>query len=183
MPIIPARYRQPQDARNRSIVYRAGPGIFPGAQGKYFMTFSRRVRCVFIALALCGQSVATELQEHTQIGESTQQAFVAEDFAKLEALSQAYRSQRSRTASGLWKLTVFYAGIEAATQTKAMTTDREAAFAELDAKTMRWAKKYPDSPAAYISRTLLRSIPMPGTSTITQSSRAWQRTSRRPSNS
>jgi hypothetical protein len=38
--------------------------------------------------------------------------FMQENFEKLESVFQTFRSERTRTASGLWKLTVLYAGLE-----------------------------------------------------------------------
>ena len=74
---------------------------------------------------------------------------LAEDLDKLESLSGRFLREKSRTSSGLWKLTIFYAGIYAACSDVAK--DNEQAWTSLEQHAQAWAEKYPQSPSAHIS--------------------------------
>ena len=96
---------------------------------------------------------ATEMEERAEIQAAAEQGFRSDDFETLEKTSSAYRKKRTRTASGLWKLTIFYAGVE-----KAMTVfpwEQETDFDSLEKKTRAWVAKYPESPAAHIAHSMV----------------------------
>lgn len=102
---------------------------------------------------------ASELEERGIITTATMDAFLREDFSKLEEMSGLYRSSKSRTSSGLWKLTVFYAGLDGAIDAHVDVASAgrgiETGFRELESKTMRWAQQYPDSPSARIAYSMV----------------------------
>src|SRR5262245_41690192 len=98
---------------------------------------------------------ATEMEERAAIRNSARNAFLKEDFSQLEEVSLNYRSTKSRTPSGVWKLTVFHEGISEAIAERARAQGREAAFRELEGMTTRWAKRYPNSPSARIAHSSL----------------------------
>src|SRR5580698_943109 len=52
----------------------------------------------------------SEVEVRTSIYMSARERFEAEDFASLEKAPRTYRSEKSRTPSGVWKLSVFYRG-------------------------------------------------------------------------
>ncbi|PYK13089.1 MAG: cytoplasmic protein, partial [Verrucomicrobia bacterium] len=96
---------------------------------------------------------ATEMEERAAISSATQSAFVLEDFSRLEEASDGYRRTKSRTPSGLWKLTLFQAAIYGAIRESARGRERETAFRDLESKTTRWVQRYPNSPSAHIAHS------------------------------
>ena len=75
------------------------------------------------------------------------------NFRQLEILAQEYRVDRSRTPSGVWKLTCFYAGIRnwfADTDVK-----DESHWNSRKSATEEWIKEYPKSPTPYISHAIV----------------------------
>ena len=117
-----------------------------------------RLACLLLLLSasllLPMQSrAATEMEERAAIRSSTRNAFLKEDFSQLEEVSLNYRSTKSRTPSGIWKLTVFHAGILEAIDERARAQEREAAFRELEGMTTRWAERHPNSPSARIAHS------------------------------
>lgn len=110
---------------------------------------------LFANLALIDQFVAAaELEERAIIQNMAQEAFLREDFSQLEYISNSYRTTKSRTSSGIWKLTVFYAGILSAIKIQVRDQEQESAFNELDGKIKRWVQQYPDSPSAFIAQSM-----------------------------
>lgn len=108
-----------------------------------------------VALMSAGPAFAVgELEERAIISTLTQRAFLLEDFSKLEEVSRVYRDKKSRTSSGLWKLSLFYGGIEDGMYALTWRKEREAAFRELESKTRRWAQRYPNSPSAHIAHSM-----------------------------
>lgn len=109
-----------------------------------------------ILIVLCSFSfsklalAASELDARKQISGSVKAAFMQDDFSALEEMSRNYRVSRSRTTSGLWNLTLFYAGIGAGINEVVEANEREVAFRELGDKITRWARQYPDSPTPHI---------------------------------
>jgi len=94
----------------------------------------------------------TEADERAAIVEATKLAFMGGDFGALEQASGQYRREKSRIASGLWKLTIFYAGIDAAMYAHVEQSERDVAFNVLDEIVNRWVAAYPKSPSAQIAR-------------------------------
>ena len=88
------------------------------------------------------------------ISATVQKSFISEDFSQLEELSHVYRAEQSRTPSGLWKLSLFYAGIGSAINIQTRGREPEAAFGELEGKIAKWAQKYPASPSAHIALSM-----------------------------
>jgi hypothetical protein len=66
--------------------------------------------CVWAASAVA----ADELGERRAVAQTVRQALWAGDFQTLEQLATTYRKEKARTSSGLWKLSLFYAGLETA---------------------------------------------------------------------
>src|ERR1039457_4001971 len=102
------------------------------------------MRPFYIIVLLVGSLVfsnqsfsATEMEDRALISGATQKAFLRGDFSQLEEASRSYRATKSRTASGLWKLTLFYSGIARGIEVEAGTQEQEAAYRELDDKTMK----------------------------------------------
>jgi hypothetical protein len=76
---------------------------------------------------------ADELDERRAVAQTVRQALWAGDFQKLEQLATTYRKEKTRTSSGLWKLSLFYAGL--ATAMYPPDENATGFFADLDRKT------------------------------------------------
>jgi len=99
-----------------------------------------------VFLSAAPVSAATELEERAAVSASMQDAFLREDFAQIADVSHRYLTTKSRTSSGLWKLTLLYAGVDDAMDIYADRKEPAAAFAELEEKFARWSRKYPSDP-------------------------------------
>lgn len=109
---------------------------------------------IFFLIAL--PTSAQELLERKQIAVAVKTAFLAEDFGKLEEMSAKFHRDKSRTSSGVWKLSCFYAGIDQTT--KGENHESDEFWKKLEKKNERWSKTFPRSPSAHIahSRVLIR---------------------------
>jgi hypothetical protein len=76
-----------------------------------------------------------------------QQALDHSDFASLEKMSRSFREDKSRTSSGVWKLSVFYGSFKA--------ENNEAAIVAKENLIDAWANAYPQSPSAHIVKSLM----------------------------
>jgi len=107
-------------------------------------------------LVMTGQATgATELEQRAAVQEATQRSFLASDFRQLERISKRYRTERSRTSSGLWNLTVFYAGLEVAVENLTAGRDPDTSFPSVEVRTQKWIQQFPDSPTAHIAHGLV----------------------------
>jgi hypothetical protein len=98
---------------------------------------------------------ATELEQRAEIQGAAERSFLSSDFVELERTASAYRQEKARTASGLWKLTVFYAGIDKAMDDFAKEQGDLEAYGLLEEKTKEWIAKYPDSSTGYIAHSMV----------------------------
>lgn len=96
--------------------------------------------CTTCALA----APQTEQEERASISAAVRGAFESQNFHLLESMSQTYRKEKQRTASGLWKLTLFHAGIKEAIAD--MAKEGDAASTKLESRISAWATQYPKSP-------------------------------------
>jgi hypothetical protein len=94
---------------------------------------------------------AQELLERKQISVAVKDAFLAEDFGKLEEMSAKFRRDKSRTSSGVWRLSCFYAGIAQAMPGEKHESDEF--YKNLEKKSERWSKTFPGSPPAHIAHS------------------------------
>jgi hypothetical protein len=96
---------------------------------------------------------AGEMAQRAAITRSAQLSFISEDFPRLEEMSARFRSEKSRTPSGLWHLTLFYTGIDALAERQKRAAPEgyiDSAFEMIEGTTQKWMRKFPDSPAAHI---------------------------------
>ncbi len=96
---------------------------------------------------------ASEFAERDAITEATKRSFLSDDFEQLERVSDVYRREKSRTPSGLWKLSVFYAGIDEAIGQCKKGRDPDVAFTPFEEKARKWVEAHPASPTAHIVRS------------------------------
>ena len=110
-----------------------------------------RFLLLFIFFLIPLHTDAQELLERKQIFVAVKGAFLAEDFVKLEEISAKFRQDKSRTSSGVWKLTCFNVGINQAMVAQNQESDES--WKNVEKKTERWAKTFPTSPSAHIAHS------------------------------
>lgn len=106
----------------------------------------------FFVMAASNYVIPGELEERQAITKQTIALFYNENYKVLEQQAQEYRMKKSRTASGLWKLTLFYFGINDAAN---IDIKNEKFWSSLKSKTEKWVKEYPKSPTPYISHGIV----------------------------
>lgn len=95
----------------------------------------------------------TEMQVRAEISASVSKAFLQRDFDLLEVRSKEYRVTKSRTPSGIWKLTTLYVAIgDAISRT---TNNNPNNFGLVEGIADEWVSKYPNSPTAHIVKGLV----------------------------
>ena len=109
----------------------------------------------FVLLTACvaqtrAAEMSGELAQRQTIRDSASKAYLSADFDKLEAMSTAYRNGKERLPSGIWKLTLFYAGIDQAIDQ--LGERGESGFALLEGTAKQWTERYPRSPSAHVAR-------------------------------
>ena len=72
------------------------------------ITAALMIAVVTFAHAASAGPQAAELREREAITTQVQIAWIARDFAKLDALAEEWRNPSQRTSSGYWKLSLFY---------------------------------------------------------------------------
>lgn len=108
------------------------------------------LRIVFFLAALLASANALcqELDERAAIWKQTLAALEGGDFAALEKQAARFRQERTRTSSGIWKLSLFYAAVGNFFD----TNERGDAYWSDRGKTVdNWVKAYPTSPTARIA--------------------------------
>jgi hypothetical protein len=98
---------------------------------------------------------ATEVEQRTEILAAAERGFLSGNVDALERASSVYRQEKARTASGLWKLTVFYAGVEKAIEDTAIKQGGVDVYDSLEERTKTWVEKYPDSPTGHIAHSMV----------------------------
>jgi len=93
-----------------------------------------------------------ELSDRSVIYYDVKALFMNEQFSEFDALSKRYRSSEERTGSGIWKLSIFYFGIEQITTTN--FTD-EHYWAVIEYKVNKWIKSNPTSPTAHFVKGII----------------------------
>ncbi len=90
----------------------------------------------------------SELEVRSSIEASVQKAFLSRNYALLESEATEFRSTKARTPSGIWKLTVFYWGINKAIERE--TNYNPQNFDAVYSIAAGWVAAYPKSPTAHI---------------------------------
>lgn len=102
--------------------------------------------CLLVLLmCLVGQQAkAQAFYKVNELAEIVAAAFKADDHQALDRLATRLRTEKSRTPSGLWNLSVFYSGV-----VQAMLEGREenssAQWSNVEARLNRWVAAYPHS--------------------------------------
>lgn len=98
---------------------------------------------------------ATEIEERDAITKETRARFSSADYDALEKAAAKYRQEKSRTPSGLWKLTIFYAGIDEEIESCGKARDPNVAYDVPEETAKQWAERYPSSPTGHIVRSMV----------------------------
>lgn len=91
---------------------------------------------------------AHELSDRAAIQAEVYYALHRADYAALESFAELYRSTQARTASGLWKLTIFYTGVEAAFDAD---NGDKSHWDRIEDAAARWVERDPASPTARLA--------------------------------
>lgn len=70
---------------------------------------------LLFSLTIPLQSIASELEVRQDIKTGTTVFFLKNKFDRLDYFSKKYLKYKERTSSGIWKLSLFYSGIEGLT--------------------------------------------------------------------
>lgn len=94
-------------------------------------------------------ALGNELSLRSEIIKQSQSTFISGNFSQLETDAQIFRSNRQRTYSGIWKLTVFYNGISHALDIREKD---EAFWVSRQQLIEEWILKHPKSPSAHLAK-------------------------------
>lgn len=99
--------------------------------------------------------VEDELSERARITYETKMLFVGRpaEIDKLEAMLEGYRTQKTRTASGVWKLTRAYHAMRSRADKMPGARIEVPDWAEQDFA--EWRRRYPASPSPYVFRAAM----------------------------
>lgn len=101
---------------------------------------------VVLALLMNAQPLlAGELEDRAYYQARFSKLFMQEDFNELDRLANEYRATESRSSSGLWMLTLLYAGIAQAED----DNKDEKHWSDIEAKALKWIALHPDSPTPH----------------------------------
>ena len=98
---------------------------------------------------------ATELEQRAEIMAAAKRSFLLNDFDDLERLAASCRREKSRTGSGVWKLSVFYDGISDVFLDILKEQRDLAAYDRVEERTRNWIEKYPESPTGHIAHSMV----------------------------
>ncbi|MEN8196861.1 MAG: DUF4034 domain-containing protein [Pseudomonadota bacterium] len=108
----------------------------------------RAITLVLIALAAGAwiPARAGELEDRTEIARRVSALFEAERFDELDRMAEEFRTQETRSSSGLWMLTLMYRGLYLQHEGKV----DESYYDKVDGLYLKWAEQNPDSTVARI---------------------------------
>jgi hypothetical protein len=89
-----------------------------------------------------------ELDLRQQIAQEVASKFLQRDFASLEKMAADYREHESRTPSGLWNLTVFYASVVTLAN---VDPTNEVMWNSLNDAGIQWVRQFPESPTSSLA--------------------------------
>ncbi len=112
-----------------------------------------RVTAIILIFFLCTQGLFSgELETRTNIDRKVAMLVKQKNIAGLEQLSNRFRREKTRTGSGVWKLTVFYSAFSLLVP---KTADDVEGWQGLHQFLDKWEKEFPDSPTPHIVRSIL----------------------------
>lgn len=112
----------------------------------------KKLSLIILIFLISTLTYANELEERNRISDEVNRLLYQNNFSRLERIAKKYRLEESRTSSGLWKLTLFYAGFDNILPYRTKNPKAWEPFLE---KANNWANKYPDSPTPYIAMSTM----------------------------
>jgi hypothetical protein len=97
-------------------------------------------------------AAADELSERQEMKSQVTNLFFAEDFKTLETVAAEFRTQRTRSPSGVWRLTTFYYAFNTVLPIEnkdEIFWDRAKAISD------RWVRQFPESPTSHVVRGIV----------------------------
>jgi hypothetical protein len=121
--------------------------------GNMRVTDSIRVAILGAVLLLCAACdfdapQSSELAERDAIANQVTALLKNERFEDLDTLADSYRSGQARTSSGLWKLSLFYFGLEKMLPRQQHSPE---IWALLGQPVEHWIERRPESPTAHLA--------------------------------
>jgi hypothetical protein len=107
----------------------------------------------FLVIGASNALVAGENEDREAIEKGAASLLASKKFKELEKLAQEYRVNKSRTSSGLWKLTLFYYGINEYSAN--FNIKDENYWNAIKSSTDKWIREYPKSPTPYVSHAIV----------------------------
>lgn len=116
-----------------------------------------RILCmIFLALLVTTRGNAQTVYRPYELGGIVARSFVENDFAALDGLAIKLRTEKSRTPSGLWNLSVFYSGLKTA-MLEGRDENSDAQWNAIEKKINQWVATRPLSPVAPIALAIAQS--------------------------
>jgi hypothetical protein len=109
-----------------------------------------RVLGLILLVMVTNTRVHAESYGPNELTEIVTKAYKAEDFPALDKLATKLRTEKSRTPSGLWNLSVFYSNLNFAIAEND-EKNTEAQWATIEGKLNRWVAAFPQSATAPIA--------------------------------
>jgi hypothetical protein len=82
-------------------------------------------------------TIAGELETREEIENKSRSLFINENYELLNKIGNSYLKNKSRTSSGLWKLTLYYAGLSSIPNSD---VNEPRYWSDLKAKAIKWSK-------------------------------------------
>ena len=112
-----------------------------------------KVFTLFLLILLASSVIfADELEDRKSIKNNVSHMFLSGQYQALSDLSKKYLETEDRTSSGLWKLTLFYSGIERAVDKK---NRDEKYWLNIEENALGWVKNQPNSPSGYVAYAVI----------------------------
>lgn len=108
--------------------------------------------CVLLAGLAFARSESSEMTERQGIVGAVNASFMQRHFEDLERMAEAVRATKARTPSGVWKLGLFYSGID---ELADMRLASDVIWNAIDQEMQAWESAYPESPTPRVARATL----------------------------
>ena len=126
------------------------PSASPVPRSLFLQFFARLCIAALLCVPIVSASAApaSELMDRQVIGAEVATLFHTGNFRELDRISKQYLENSDRTSSGLWKLTLFYAGIESIPNDSVAD---EKYWNDLESNALKWATSRPKSPTGHLA--------------------------------
>ncbi len=115
---------------------------------RYFFIFIALISSTLFASTA---NALSEMEARNILISSAKIYFLKKDFANLEKISNDLRTNKRRTPSGTWQLSMFYVGIDEAIGSQVNRLGQDVVFKTFEDMATAWIQQYPNSPSAHIT--------------------------------